>query len=439
MILWLIAAGFCSPCLGKGRVITRLFWQDDATATVQCADLKKSSDGWTLAPVEIEGLPELDTIDQSLVQMRQHDGLLIVGVRDADDGNIGSGWFAIESGVVEEPHGDHSHWRFQQSPRVISSRIDSTQGNPAHVYRFDDHFVLANDQRDGFTVTTAGQIRRAANPSDATSFHSGGNGHITLAVVPNRVAYATWIAPAGDDAGRVDVVGLGENQGRSYSFQCPSGMLHGAAVNSGKAFFAPADGVCWVSVDPEVDDADNVSVHHLSLGTDADDQPLRTGAFETIGRHVLFAAGKGPDTKFCVIDADAAKPTVDSLAFPLSDGEAMTTPVATKTRYGQTLAFAFVEQKDAPENDRLKIIDLDVNRDGSFEDLALVETVEVGPSQIVGHAGHHSLTVLPDRRHAVITNPGDSSLWVMSLTDFDVLAKLDSGGAPTRVVAVGGP
>ncbi|TWU65496.1 hypothetical protein V7x_10430 [Crateriforma conspicua] len=101
------------------------------------------------------------------------------------------------------------------------------------------------------------------------------------------------------------------------------------------------------------------------------------------------------DTKFCVIDANAAKPTVDSLAFPLSDGEAMTTPVATKTRYGQTLAFAVVDQKDAPEKDRLKIIDQEVSRDGS--------------------------------------------LWVMSLTDFDVLAKLDSGGAPTRVVAVGGP
>ncbi|WP_146411590.1 hypothetical protein [Crateriforma conspicua] len=73
----------------------------------------------------------------------------------------------------------------------------------------------------------------------------------------------------------------------------------------------------------------------------------------------------------------------------------MTTPVATKTRYGQTLAFAVVDQKDAPEKDRLKIIDQEVSRDGS--------------------------------------------LWVMSLTDFDVLAKLDSGGAPTRVVAVGGP
>ncbi|QDV65165.1 hypothetical protein Pan14r_28690 [Crateriforma conspicua] len=94
------------------------------------------------------------------------------------------------------------------------------------------------------------------------------------------------------------MVGLGENQGRGYSFQSPSGMLHGAAVNSGKAFFAPADGVCWVSVDPEVDDADNVSVHHLSLGTDADDQPLRTGAVEAIGRHVLFAAGKGMTPNF---------------------------------------------------------------------------------------------------------------------------------------------
>ncbi|WP_231604553.1 hypothetical protein [Crateriforma conspicua] len=54
-------------------------------------------------------------------------------------------------------------------------------------------------------------------------------------------------------------------------------MLHGAAVNSGKAFFVPADGVCWESMDPEVDDADKFSVHYLSLWTDVDDQPLRTG------------------------------------------------------------------------------------------------------------------------------------------------------------------
>ena len=302
-VLVLLACLACPPS-AQGRTIARLVWQDDASASVYCADLNKTADGWSLDNHTIEGMPAIDEAEQSLVQMQHHDGMLVVGVRDVDEGEIASGWFAIETGVVEEPHGDHSHWYFKEQPRVVRTMIDQSQGNPAHVYRYDNTFVLANDKLNGFTLTSPRQIRQAGVTGQASTFHSGGNGHITLAVVPDRVAYATWIAPAGEHSGRVDVIGLGANQGESYSITCPTGMLHGAALVSGKAFFAPADGVCWVAVDQNLEhDPESVSVHHLSLGHDEDDQPLRTGAFTPLDNHLIFTAGDGNASKLCWIDA----------------------------------------------------------------------------------------------------------------------------------------
>jgi len=46
--------------------------------------------------------------------------------------------------------------------------------------------------------------------------------------------------------------------------------------------------------------------------------------------------------------------------------------------------------------------------------------------------------MLPDGRHAVITNPADGSLWVISLSDFKVVAKLNLAGTPTRLLTLGG-
>ncbi|MEO1616905.1 MAG: hypothetical protein AAFV88_13700 [Planctomycetota bacterium] len=436
MATWSHAA---SPVPVKGRTVARLFWQNDADATVQCGDLKKSANGWAIERLPIEGFPSLDPDRQSLVQMRMHDGLLLVGVRETEDGTIGNGWIAIESGVEEEPHGDHSHWRYSSTPKVSRSLIDTEQGNPAHVYKCDDSFVLANDSKNGFTVTSAEQIRQAKTNADAATFYRGGNGHITLAVDPNKVAYATWIAPAGPDSGRVDVIGLGNNEGKSYSFQCPSGMLHGATMNAGKAFFAPLDGICWVAVDEELTvSPDSVAVHHLSLGKDEEDNPLRTGAFVNSGDHVVFTAGKGAATKLCWVDASADQPAVNSLPIQVDEGEAASTPVLMKSRYGDSLAVLFGQFKETPEKDRMVIFNLDPNRDGQFDDAKLHQSVGIGPNQMMGHSGYHGVTMLPDRRHALVTNPGDGSLWVISLRDFQVRGKLDLDGTPTRLLVTGG-
>jgi len=422
-----------------GRTIARVFWQDDSGATVRYGDLKKSANGWAIDSQDVEGFPSLNLDEQSLVQMHENAGLIIVGVHDTDDGTIGSGWVGIESGVVEEPHGDHTHWRFKQTPRVLHSHVTTDQGNPAHVYQYGQSFILANDKKNGFTIASAKSIRDAKTPQAAAKFHDGGNGHITLAVIESKVAYATWIAPAGDDCGRVDVVGLGVNEGKRYSIKCPTGMLHGATTNAGKVFFAPADGVCWVNGDTDVNDApESVKVHHLPLGKDDNDKPLRTGAFTNLGSLVLFSAGKGNGSKLCLIDASIDIPALVELPISVSEGESLSTPVAVKARGGKRLAMICRENKEAPEKDALLVVDLDPNGDGNPEDLLIMKSIAIGRNQIAGHSGHHEIVALPSGRDVIVSNPGDGTLMVISLSDAFEPVTLPLGGNPTRMVAVGG-
>ncbi|MGB7328848.1 MAG: hypothetical protein WBD31_28475 [Rubripirellula sp.] len=428
-----------SCVMAEGPTLARLFWQDGSDATVRYGDLRKSDSGWTIDPNPVEGFPSLDAAEQSLVQMQSDDGLILVGVHDHADGTIGSGWVAIESGAVKESHGDHSHWRFQESPSVLGSVLDTEQGNPAHVYLYGNSFVLANDKLNGFTITTAARVRSAKTYAAATSFYEGGNGHITLAVAPGRVAYATWIDREGDDSGRVDVVGLGDNDGKRYSFHCPTGGLHGATMNSGKVFFAPSDGVCWVSVDRELAAApESVQVHHLSLGKDAEENPLRTGAFVSLDSFVLFSAGKGDNAKLCWIDASSESAEMQSLSIEIADGESLSTPLPVRTRGGRRMAVMFRESIDEPENDALVIVDLDPDKDGDYTDAVIAKTVPVGRNQIVGHSGHHEATVLPHGRELAITNPSDGTISIISLSDFSIVATIKVEGTPTRLIAVGG-
>lgn len=423
---------------GQQKTVARLFWQDDATAELLWGDLKRTTDGFSISANEIVGFPKLDVDYQGLVQMQADAGVLVVGIHDHNDGAIGSGWVALEIGGVEESHGDHSHWTFPKPPRIAHTSLDTNQGNPAHVYQYGRSIVLANDKKDGFTIVSAKSIRDAKSPDQAAQFFAGGTGHITLAVADNHVAYATSIAAEGDNAGRVDVVGLGDNQGKGYRFHCPSGTLHGATVNSGKAFFAPSDGLCWVTVDTELDDDPNaIVVHQLSLGKDLADKPLRTGAFTNVGHHVLFTAGKGEQSKLCIVDASADNPTVTDIHVDLDEGQSLMTPIAIRSSFGKQMLLMFAESQEDPESDHVWIADLDPNRDGDYSDIALGSPIAVGRNQIVGHSGHHDAAAIWGGRYVAITNPGDQSLWVVSLATSEIKAKLELGGTPTRLIAQG--
>lgn len=420
-----------------GRLAARLFWQDDSQSTIRWGDLRKLSSGWALKANNVSKFPALDVSEQSLVQMQADSGLVLVGVHDQSDGTFGSGWVAIESGIVEVSHGDHSHWHFKNAPSILHQQIDGKQGNPAHVYKYGKSFVMANDKKNGFTVTSSKALRSASSAETATQFYNGGNGHITLAVVDNQVAYATWIAQGGENRGRIDVIGLGANFGEKYSIKCPSGMLHGATTNSGKAFFAPADGICWVNVDHHADSPSTANVNHLSLGKDADGKPLRTGAFANLGNHVLFTAGRGDDAKLCLLNAESKSPALKELAIELSEGQTLKTPVVVKSGEGKSLAMIFRESKEAPETDAILFFELDPNQDGALDDLKLIKEVAVGRNQIEGHSGHHEAVVLPRRNEVAISNPGDGTLSIISLEDYSIVETISVKGVPTRLIAIG--
>ncbi len=152
LMAFMVGVSFHSVLLGKqerrGRTPASLvvyresFFQDDVSKTLKWADLFLGQT-LTLGKVkEVAGFPKLDPEKQTLVQMESARGYLMVGVRDEEDGEYQSGWVLIESGVEEEEHGDHSHWHYAREPKVRASMLDEHQGNPAHLYCYDQVFLL---------------------------------------------------------------------------------------------------------------------------------------------------------------------------------------------------------------------------------------------------------------------------------------------------------
>ena len=422
----------------RTKVITRIFWQDRDTDQLSYADIT-ASDKWSIKRGWVNGFPKIDAQKQDLVQMQESGGMLMVGVRDHDDGKYQSGWVAIDTGVVEEPHGNHTHWRYAGKPTVKSSKLDTEQGNPAHVYVYDSQFYLTNGTKNGFTQAA---FRQTSGQNIAKFFLGGGN-HITLAAVNNAVAYSAWGDESGSNAGRVDVVNLRQRDPQiSYSFHLPSGVIHGATANSGKVFFAPKDGVCWVTADPSlVQSADQVKVNHLSLGQDVESgESLRASAFENSRNWVLFSTGTGSQSALCLVNAALGEPKTVKVPVDVADGLKLTTPQAAIV-LGKRYAFLFQDRTDQGSDvqEQLTVIELDPNRDRDFSDARIKMSLPVGASQVEGHSGHHSLTLDAYGRYAIFTEPAEGIINVMSLQNFTVVAKFRVGGVPDNIIAVGAP
>jgi hypothetical protein len=437
LLLTCVLGVISTPSVGADRTFTRLFWQDSASNTVRWGDLKKGKK-WSLQAAVVAGFPQLDGEKQSMVQMQVSEGIVLTGVRDTEGGQFSSGWVAIESGTVLEPHGDHAHWRYKASPRVLNSVLNDQQGNPAHVYNYGGTFYLANDKLNGVTIIHPSRLRGAKATTSATEFIRCGGGHITIAAVAEQVCYGTWIDREGKNLGRVDVVGLGRQTGRGYSFALPSGGVHGATTNSGKIFFAPSDGICWVTADLKVTGrTDSVQVEYLSLGEDSRGNPNRTGAFANHRHYVIFTTGRGGTLELCLLDARSHQPSVKKIKLPTAEGTSVTTPVGLRTGIGEDYALLFEESASGEAIEKLHAIALDPNRDGDFSDATLAASLAIGPSLIEGHGGHHELAPA-GRRHVVVTNPGDGSLWVISTGNWSVEEKLSVGGVPSRLTSIGG-
>ncbi len=418
--------------------VTRLFWQDREEDSLKWADLAKGEDEWYLDVQKIPDFPKLDVEKQDLVQMQILAGKLLVGVRDNDDGKFQSGWVAIDTGVIEEPHGDHSDWTYEFDPKIQVSRLNKDQGNPAHLYSYDGNYYLANDSKNGFTRLLPNEFKT----QDPGTFHPGGGNHITMAAADNKVCYSTWIDGGGPNKGRVDVVDLSKPNDTSlaYTFHLPTGVIHGATVNSGRVFFAPADGICWTEADTELTKTpDSMKVHHISLGKDKEtDKPLRTGSFANHRNWIIFTTGTTDSSALCLLNAESPEPAVIKVPIEVADGLSLVTPKVIQSSTGKRYAFVFQDRKEGEGIEKLTIIDIDPDGDRNFSDAIVSKTIEVGPSKIEGHHGHHSICFTPDGKYACLTNPGDGSIWVLSLYNLEILAKLQAGGTPSAITNIGG-
>lgn len=425
----------------RTKTMMRVFWQDRDTDQLSWADLT-TSDRWGIKRGWVKGFPKVDAEKQDLVQMKHSNGMLVVAVRDQHDGALQSGWISIDSGVAEEAHGNHSHWKYLSNPRVTGMKLDADQGNPAHVYVYNSNFYLANDQKNGFTRLQPSLLRQQSSASGSGNFFLGGGRHITMAAVNNQVAYSSWIDGGGPEAGRVDVVSLQQSGAPkiAYSFQLPSGVIHGTTTNSGKVFFAPADGICWVDADQSLQrSAESVVVNHLPLGFDEDaDKPLRTGAFTNEKNWVLCATGKGEQSALCMINAAVAQPTIVKVKIPVADGLQLMTP-KTVLSLGKRYAFLFQNRVDADSDvqEKLTVVELDANRDREFSDAKVKTTIDVGASNVKGQHGHHAVTFDAYGRYAVFTEPGEGVINVLSLKDLRVVARFKVGGSPDSILAIG--
>ncbi len=422
------------------RPFTRLFIQDLESSALKWVDVRVGDkEEFTIGELAtIEGFKKLDPTQQKLVQMAESDGLICVGIRDNNDGKNESGWVLIRSGVGYIDHGDHGHWTFKDRPEVIESRLDTKQGNPAHLYLYNGRFFVANDKLNGYTRIDPKDFQD--NPKGKTRFLVGGGNHITLAVVDDKVGYSAWIDGGGPNKGRVDVTPI-TNQEKtepSYSFTLPTGGIHGATTNSGKVFFAPADGICWVEADTSLKrKPDSVQVNHISLGNDGG-KPNRTGAFNNYSHYVLFVTGKEDSTRLVLLDAKQPEPKPHFLPLGVKKGSQATTPEVVVSFEGKAYAFIFHDHaKDVDVEDLLEIVALDPNGDGNCNDAKSIKTLKVGKSQVEGHFGHHDVAFDAEKRYAFFTNPAEGTLSILSLKTLEIVKTLKIGGTPTHLLAVG--
>lgn len=407
-----------------GKHLTRVFFQDDESKTVKWADLLAGQSLALAKPEVVAGFPKLDPATQSLAQMQIAQGQLLVAVRDNEDGKIQSGWVLIDCGIETRPHGNHLDWVYARNPQVKATQLDKEQGNPPHVYVYGNQFYVTQDKRSGFT--------RVDPVTQKSQFYSGGGGHISLAVMGD-VALASWIDREGPNVGRVDLISLADPTA-TRALTLPHGGIHGAAVAANKAFFASAGGIDWF----EGTKADGLSPQKIDLGK-IGETPRRTGHFSTLGHHVGFVTGSGPDTEFGLLDASQTPPTLAKLAVPMAAGAQPGGLELIKPRRGNAVAVVFHEAEgDAAGRSKMSLLELNPNGDQKWDDLRVGPEFTVGKPKIAGHSGHHAISVDSDQFRCILSNPGDGTLTVFSLDERKLIMNYTVGGIPTRVIAYGG-
>ncbi len=421
--------------------ITRLFWQDRETAKLSYADLV-TTNKWNLNRGWVSGFPGVDVDTQSIHSISQSGGMVMVGIRKQTDA-AGSGWVSIDPGAFEEPHGSHNHWKYSRLPAVTNQQLAVQQGNPATLDVFDGTFYVSmeggTESGDAVLQVAPQQLKMKAASNQVRAFSGGGGGPV--AVVGSSVCYASYSDAQGDDIGRVDVVNLrGAGDQPSYSFKVPGGAIRAVTTNSGKVFFATADGVYWVNADLTASqNAASVVVNSVQAAqAELSEDRLVTQSFANHRNWVVFTSGSGSNAGLYLINAAVANPYLAKRPVSVAEGLTLTAPEVVLS-LGKRYALVFHDRLDLESKvpEQLTVWELDPNRDQDFSDATIRLTMPVGASKVNGGQGHHSVCFDAFGRHAIITNPGDGVLTVLSLQNLKVQAKFQVGGIPEGTIAVG--
>lgn len=430
----LAIAHSAAPAVSQMRAttITRVFWQDRDTQKLSYADVTTTNQ-WNLKRGWVTGFSELDAANQSLADMNQAGGLLALNVTGTS-----GGWVAMDSGAYEEPHGNHTHWKYNKLPAVKQSNLKSSNVDGSRTFVYDNQLYVTDPSLSGFTKANPSAVRYGG--ANATRFFKGGSGQTSIAAVNNAVAYATHSESTGDHAGKVDVVNLLNAASEpEYSFGIDSVGITAATANSGKVFFAHQTGISWVFADTTASKtADTVQVNKVTDNAAGDTTMSAVNSFANQRNWVLFT--DAANSTLCLINAASQNPQVVRVPITTAEGLTLSDPSVVLS-LGKRYAFVFQERTSADQQaqEQLTVIELDPDRNREFSDAKVKLSIPVGASKISGNDGHHGICFDAYGRHAVITDPADGILSVMSVQKMAIVAKFQVGGTPDRIMAVGAP
>ena len=422
----------------------RLFWVDQSTQKLTWGDVV-TTDKWALNTSTVDGFPEMDSKANRLSPLVGRNGMVVAGISGTADDKKKGRWVAIDSGVYQEPHGNHFHWKYTGRPTVTQTINEERQGRASRVSFVGEQLYLLGDK--GFSTDNLNNLRIRGAATGTRKFFPATNWPVSQSTfVDNVVGYSAWDDSDGEHAGQVDVIKLADSTKPAYSFKLPSGDVSVTTFNSDKVFFAHKDTISWVTPDRSCSlGSDNVKVNQVNPANQDLKLESPPATFVNERNWVTFTTGKGESSKLCMIDAASPTPTVIALPIKVNEGLQLSAP-KTILSLGKRYAFIFHQRsKPAGEGatddikEQLTIVELDPNRDMRFDDARIAKTIPVGKSLIKDDAGHHQVSFDAYGRFAVFTNPGDGTLSVMTMQDLQVRVNFKVDGVPTQIVAVGAP
>ncbi|MCA9085988.1 MAG: hypothetical protein KDA81_18150, partial [Planctomycetaceae bacterium] len=293
----------------RPTTIMRLFWQDSETAQLSYGDLV-TTNRWDLKRGWVTNFPKHDPVSHRITDLQATYGVVIATIdcpHAADGQNkAGTGWIAFNSGAFEEPHGNHTHWKYTQTPQVTQQHL--TPQSSATVSINETQVLIGDPIQGGFNTVSGSSLKSAT--TTPLSWRAGGDGKIPVVSSGNNVAFAAWGDSEGENSGRVDVVLLSKTgtDAVSHSIRLPHGGIRAVHINSGRLFVATSGGVYRINVDAFGRTSGEPILLQTAISTDGNSQPLLTERFTSQRNWVAFTAGHGAAAAFYLTDALSSSP-----------------------------------------------------------------------------------------------------------------------------------